>query len=101
MSEAGYDCSRVAIVLGSIWRGPDYQTHSSLRHSSRKLAIEAFDETILHGFTGSDIVPGNTALILPFQDRPTGQFAAIVADNSFWFAIEPDQAIKFAGDTLS
>ena len=66
-----------------------------------KLAIEAFDEAILHGFTGSDIVPGNTALILPFQDRPTGQFAAIVADNGFRFSVEPDQAIKFAGDALS
>ena len=37
-----------------------------------KLAIKALDEAILHGFAGCDIVSGNTALILPFQDRPAG-----------------------------
>ena len=42
-----------------------------------KLTIEALDEAVLHRFAGRDIVPCNTALILPFQDRPTGQFAAV------------------------
>jgi hypothetical protein len=66
-----------------------------------KLAIEALDEAILHRFAGRDIVPGKPALILPFQDRPTGQFAAIVADNGLWLAIEPDQTIQLASDALS
>ena len=66
-----------------------------------KLAIEALDEAVLHRFAGGDIVPGNTALILPFQDRSTGQFAAIVTDNGLWLAIEPDQSIQLAGDALS
>jgi len=46
-----------------------------------KLAIEARDEAILHRFAGCDMVTVNTALILPFQDRPTGPFAAIVTNN--------------------
>ena len=66
-----------------------------------KLAIEALDEAILHRLAGSDIVPGNPALILPFQDRPTGQFAAIVTDNGLWLAIEPHQTIQLASNALS
>jgi len=66
-----------------------------------KLAIEASDEAVLRWFAGGDIVPGNTALILPFQDRPTGQLAAIVTDNGLWLSVEPDQTIQLAGDALS
>ena len=63
-----------------------------------QLPIEAFDEAILLRFAGRDIVPGDAGFILPFEDGATGQFAAIVRDNGFGPAIEPDAPIEFPQD---
>lgn len=66
-----------------------------------KRVIDVLDEAILQLFAGCDIAPGNTAPILPFQDRPTRQFAATLTANGLRFAIEPDQTIQLTGDVLS
>ena len=40
--------------------------------------IEAFNEAILLRLARRDVVPGDAGLVLPFQDRPAGQFRAVV-----------------------
>ena len=66
-----------------------------------QLPIEAFDEAILLRFAGRDIVPGDAGFILPFEDGATGQFAAIVRDDGFRPAIEPDAPIEFPHDACT
>ena len=63
-----------------------------------ELAIEALDEAVLLRLSRRDVVPGDAGFILPFEDGATGQFAAIVRDNGFGPAIEPDAPIEFPQD---
>ena len=59
-----------------------------------ELAIEALDEAVLLRLARRDVVPGDAGFILPFEDGATGQFAAIVRDDGFRPALEPDTAIE-------
>ncbi|GGD11752.1 hypothetical protein GCM10011342_20680 [Aquisalinus flavus] len=60
-------------------------------------AIEAFNEAFLLGLARGDTVPGNAGLILLFEQGARGQLGAIVRDDGFGPAIEPDAAVPFAG----
>ncbi len=57
--------------------------------------IEAFDETVLHGLSRRDVVPFYPMLGAPPQDRVTGQFRPIIADNHFWLSAALDQRCQF------
>ena len=39
--------------------------------------VEAFHQTVLHGFARGDVVPVNLAILLPFEHRIAGQFGAV------------------------
>lgn len=41
--------------------------------------VEAFNEAILHGFAGCDVVPLDAAVLLPGEHDICGQFRAVVA----------------------
>ena len=60
--------------------------------------VEAFDEGVLGRLAGRDVVPGDAALVLPFEDGVTGQLAAVVADDRRGLAVQPDQGIELAHD---
>ena len=42
-------------------------------------AIEAFDKAILHRLSGSNVVPLDVAILLPFEDRIGSELSPIVA----------------------
>src|SRR6266404_859720 len=44
-------------------------------------AVEALYEAILHGFAGGNVVPFDTVVLLPAQDRVRGQLSAVVAHD--------------------
>lgn len=62
-------------------------------------AVEAFDECILLRFPGIDVVPRHLVFVGPFQDGPTGELCAVVADDAAGLAVDPDQCAQFSGDT--
>ena len=51
-----------------------------------ELPIEAFNETVLHGFSGIDKHMLYMLLIGPCIESITGKFGAIVRKNFFWTA---------------
>jgi hypothetical protein len=61
-------------------------------------AVEAFDERVLLRLTRVDVVPRHLVLIGLFQERPTGELCAVIADNAAGFAEDPDQGTEFPGD---
>lgn len=61
--------------------------------------VEALDEAILLRLAWRDIVPSDAGFVLPFEDGAAGQFSAVIRDDSFRLAVEPDAAIQFPGDT--
>lgn len=69
-----------------------------VQHLVAQAAIEALDERVLRRFAWGDILPGHAGLALPFEDGPTGQLGAVVADHLHRFAVEADQAVELAGD---
>ena len=66
-----------------------------------ELTVEAFDEAVLLGFTGRDIVPVDADLRLPPQDGFAGKLCPIITYDCLGFAIKPDDTIKFASDPRS
>ena len=44
-------------------------------------SVEALDEAVLHRLAGSDVMPIDLALLLPFQDGVGYQFRAVVRDH--------------------
>ena len=52
----------------------------SLRHSSRKLAVERFDESVLNRLAGLDVVPLQSPGG-PTQHGATGQLGPVVANH--------------------
>jgi hypothetical protein len=42
-------------------------------------------------------MPFDGAVIGPCQDGITGEFAAVVADHDFWFAVLDHQPVQFHG----
>lgn len=55
-----------------------------------ELAIKALYDSVLGWLTRRDIMPGDARIILPFQDRTTGEFGAVVGDNGFRFSVQTD-----------
>ncbi len=43
-----------------------------------QFAIEAFDEAVLLGFSGRDIVPIDARILNPFEDRHAGELSAVI-----------------------
>ena len=66
-----------------------------------EFSIEAFNEAILLRLARRDIVPSDTGLVLPFQDRPAGQFRAVVGHDGLRHAIKPNAAIQLPGDACA
>ncbi len=65
-------------------------------------AVEAFNEAVLHWLAGRDIVPVHGSFLAPAQDRYTGEFGAIVAnDGSRLCPTLPDECVQLAGDTVT
>jgi hypothetical protein len=62
-----------------------------------QLAVERLHEAVLLRLARRDVVPGDTGPVLPFQDRPAGQFRAVVRHDGLRPAVEPDAAIQQAG----
>src|SRR5438046_10548187 len=60
--------------------------------------IETFDEGILRGLAGCDVMPVDGVIVLPFEHSATGKFCSIVADNHGWLAIEVHERIEFPGN---
>ena len=58
--------------------------------------VEAFAECILLRFAGSDVAPGDAALLRPAQDGHRGQLGAIVTDNTMWPAAGRDHGVQLA-----
>ncbi len=40
-------------------------------------SVEAFHQTVLHGFARCDVMPADLAVLLPFEHRIAGQFGAV------------------------
>ena len=59
-----------------------------------ELPVEVLDEPVLLGFARRDIVPGDAGLVLPFEDSAARQLRAVVRDDGFGLAIEPDEAAQ-------
>ena len=53
--------------------------------------VEAFDEGVLGGLAGRDIVPLDLGVLDPFEDRVTGQCGASIRDYHLWFSSTHDQ----------
>ena len=45
-------------------------------------AVEAFDEGVLLGLAGIDVVPGDVVLVCPLQDGATGELGAVITDDA-------------------
>lgn len=58
-------------------------------------AVEALHEGVLGGLSGRDVVPFHALLLLPAQDRVTGQFGAIVADDHTGPSPLLDEMVEF------
>lgn len=62
-----------------------------------QLAVEQLHEPVLLRLARRDVVPGDTGPVLPFQDRPAGQFRAVVGHDGLRPAVEPHAAIQLTG----
>jgi hypothetical protein len=61
-------------------------------------AIEALDKGVLLRFARRDVVPFDTALLRPAQDRRAGQLGAVVGDTGGGFTAFGNYRIEFAPD---
>lgn len=62
-------------------------------------AVEALDESILHRFARCDVVPFDTAFLLPSQDGIRGRLGAVVADDHAGMTALFGDPIEFTGNT--
>ena len=58
--------------------------------------IEALDKAILHGLACLNVMPLNTALLLPLKDGARRQLRAVVADHHARVAATLGDAVEFA-----
>lgn len=65
-----------------------------------QLAVEAFDKGVLGGFTWRNVMPFNTCLLAPLQNRMGGHFSAVIGDNHMWVPTRGDQATQFSGHAV-
>jgi hypothetical protein len=61
-------------------------------------AVKALDEGFLLRLALINVVPRDPVFVGTFQDGPTGEPCAVVADNAAELAVNPDQGIQFSGD---
>jgi hypothetical protein len=61
-------------------------------------AIETLDKGVLLRFARRDLVPFNTAVLRPTQDRRAGQLGAVVGDTSSGFTAFGNDRIELAPD---
>jgi len=64
-------------------------------------ADQAFDEPVLHGFAGRDVVPGHAALRLPAEDRVRGQLRSVVADDLKGLAAQLGDPVQLTRDATA
>ncbi len=64
-----------------------------------ELVVERLDEAVLLGIAQRDVAPADPGRVPPFEDRPAGQLAAIVADDGLGRTVDADQRIQLARDT--
>ena len=63
--------------------------------------VETLDEAVLHGLARRDVVPFDPVLGTPPQDRVTGQFRPIIADNHAGLSAALDQGRQFTRHAAS
>ena len=87
-----------AVVVGP----PSIDDPAGLRQAPEQVLVEALvaeasvqalDEAVLLGLAGGDVVPLDSAFLLPAQDGMGGQLGAVVADDH----LRPDHAIRRCG----
>lgn len=59
-------------------------------------AIERLDVAVLLRLARVYVVPFDTVVVGSFQDGLAGELGAVVADNTGWFSVDPDQGFQFA-----
>lgn len=64
-------------MAGVVQRREQVFVQAFLAHPS----IETFHQAVLHGFAGSNVMPADLSLLLPFQRRVRSQLRAIVRDH--------------------
>lgn len=62
-------------------------------------SVEALDKSVLHQLARGNGTPIDQALSGSTEDRITGQFCSIIADNGLGLATCADQKIEFARHT--
>ena len=64
-------------------------------------SIEALVEAILHGLPRRDIMPFDTLLLRPTEDRVAGELGPVVADYHFRLASVRDDPMKLPNDPIA
>ena len=64
-------------------------------------AVQAFDEAVLHRLARGDVVPLDSMVFLPLQDRMRGQLGSVVADNHERPSTKGDECIELSRDALA
>src|ERR1700754_1331925 len=62
-------------------------------------ADEALGKSVLHRFARGDVMPVDTALLLPGEDRVRSQLGAVIADDQARQFAESADPVEFAGNT--
>ena len=60
--------------------------------------VERFNEPVLHGSAGGDVVPRDLAIFLPFQNGVRGQLGPVTADHQVWISPHLGNPVQFAAN---
>ena len=63
------------------------------------LPVEAFDQTVLHGFAQCEGMPTDFAVFVPRQHRVAGSLRPVVGNHHTGIAAQFSDTIQRAGDT--
>lgn len=64
-------------------------------------AVKTLDQSVLHGLSGRDVMPFDTAILLPCEHSVGGEFRAVVTDHHAGIAATLGNGIQFAGDAFA
>ena len=62
-------------------------------------SVDVFDQAVLHGFAGRDVVPADLVVLLPFQHTVRRLFRDGFRDHPAGIATQLGDAIQLTGDT--
>jgi len=63
-----------------------------------QFAVEAFDVRVLGGFSWSDEIDADTALVGPLVQGFAGEFGSVVHEEGFGFAMVRDEPVEDTTD---